>query len=52
MNLDMNLQEVQKFTPQKVWSNYTKIKKNQDRDVDITFFEIVNVNLVWKKIDC
>ena len=38
------------FTPQKVWSNYTKIKKNQERKVEVTSLEIDNIKLVWKKI--
>ena len=36
------------FTPQKVWSNYTKIKKNQERKVEVTSLEVDNVNLVWE----
>jgi hypothetical protein len=36
------------FTPPKVWSNYTKIKKNQERKVEITSLEVNNVNLVWE----
>ena len=36
------------FTPQKVWSNYTKIKKNQERKVEVTSLNLDNVNLVWK----
>ena len=40
--------KVGEFTPQKVWSNYTKIKKNLDRDLKITFLDIDNVNLVWE----
>ena len=36
------------FTPQKVWSNYNKIKNNQNRNVEITFLDIVNVNLVYE----
>ena len=35
------------FTPQKVWSNYTKIKKNQERKVEVTSLGINNVILVW-----
>ena len=34
------------FTPQKVWSNYTKIKKNQERKVEVTSLEVDNVNLI------
>ena len=40
--------KVGEFTPQKVWSNYKKIKKCRERDVDITFLDIVNVNLVYE----
>ena len=40
--------KVGEFTPQKVWSNYTKIKNNQNRNVEITFLDIVNVNLVYE----
>ena len=40
--------KVGEFTSQKVWSNYTKIKKNQERKVEITFLDIVNVNLVYE----
>ena len=36
------------FTPQKVWSNYTKIKKNQERKAEVTAIEVDNINLVWK----
>ena len=38
---------VSEFTPQKVWSNYTKIKKNQERKVEVTSLEVDNVELVW-----
>ena len=34
------------FTPQKVWSNYTKIKKNQERKVEVTSLEVDNLKLV------
>ena len=34
------------FTAQKVWSNYTKIKKNQERTVEVLSLVIDNVNLV------
>ena len=40
--------KVGEFTPQKVWSNYTKIKKNQERKVEITSLDIDNVKLVWE----
>ena len=41
--------KVGEFTPQKVWSNYTKIKKNQERKVKVTSLEINNVKLMWSK---
>ena len=41
--------KVGKFTPQKVWSNFTKIKKNQEQKVEITSLEVNNVNLVWEE---
>ena len=40
--------KVGEFTPQKVWSNFTKIKKNQDKKVEIFSLDIDNVNLVWQ----
>ena len=36
------------FTAQKVWSNYTKIKKNQERKTEITFLDIKNICFVWQ----
>tara|TARA_Y100001968_G_scaffold195647_1_gene179504 strand:+ start:159 stop:491 length:333 start_codon:yes stop_codon:yes gene_type:complete len=40
--------KVGEFTPQKVWSNYSKIKKNLDRK-DIYYPpDIEDVNLEWK----
>ena len=39
--------KVGEFTPQKVWSNYTKIKKNQERKVEVLSREITNVELLW-----
>ncbi len=36
------------FTPQKVWSNYTKIKKNQERKVEVSSLDVDNINLVWE----
>ena len=39
--------KVGEFTPQKVWSNYKKIKKSKEQDVEVTFLDIVNVNLVY-----
>ena len=36
------------FTPQKVWSNYTKIKNNQDSKVKVLSLDIDNVNLVYQ----
>ena len=40
--------KVGEFTPQKVWSNYTKIKKNKERKVEILSLDADNVNLVWE----
>ena len=40
--------KVGEFTPQKVWSNYTKIKKNQERKVKVTSLDVDNVHLVWR----
>mgnify|MGYP004347775549 CR=1 FL=1 len=40
--------KVGEFTPQKVWSNYTKIKMNQEQKVEILSLDINNVNLVVK----
>ena len=40
--------KVGEFTPQKVWSNFTKIKKNQDRKVEITLLDVKNIRLVWE----
>ena len=40
--------KVSEFTPQKVWSNYTKIKKNQECKVEILSCDVDNVNLDWK----
>ena len=42
--------KVGEFTPQKVWSNYTKIKKHQERKVEVLSLDVDNVNLVWKKV--
>ena len=39
--------KVGEFTPQKVWSNYMKIKKNQERKVEVTSLDIINLNLIW-----
>ena len=39
--------KVGEFTPQKVWSNYKKIKKRKERYVEVTFLDIVNVNLAY-----
>ena len=36
--------KVGEFTPQKVWSNYSKIKKNQERKIEVTSLEVDNVN--------
>ena len=38
--------KVGEFTPQKVWSNYTKIKKNQERKVEVLSLDVDNVNLI------
>ena len=40
--------KVGEFTPQKVWSNYTKIKKNQERKIEVLSLDVDNVNLVWE----
>ena len=40
--------KVGEFTSQKVWSNYAKIKKNQERKVEVSFLDVDNVNLVWE----
>ena len=40
--------KVGEFTPQKVWSNYTKIKKNQERKVKITSLDVKNIKIVFK----
>ena len=39
--------KVGEFTPQKVWSNYTKIKKNQERKVAVTSLDVDNIKIVW-----
>jgi len=36
------------FTAQKVWSNYVKIKKNQERKVEVLSLDVDNVNLFWE----
>ena len=40
--------KVGEFTSQKVWSNYTKIKKNQERKFKVLSLDVDNVNLLWK----
>ena len=40
--------KVGEFTPQKVWSSYTKIKKNLDREDIYHPPDIEDVNLVWE----
>jgi len=40
--------KVGEFTPQKVWSNYIKIKSSQERKVEVLFLDVDNVNLVWE----
>ena len=39
--------KVGEFTPQKVWSNYTKIKKNQESKVEVLSRKITNLELLW-----
>ena len=39
--------KVGEFTPQKVWSNYTKIKKSQERKVEVLSREITKIELLW-----
>jgi len=40
--------KVGEFIPQKVWSSYTKIKKNQERKVDVTSLNVENIKIVFK----
>ena len=40
--------KVGEFTPQKVWSNYTKIKKNSERKIEVLFRELTNIKLLWE----
>ena len=40
--------KVGEFTPQKVWSNYTKIKKNLDREDIYHPPDLDDVKLVWE----
>ena len=40
--------KVGEFTPQKVWSNYRKIKKNLDREDIYHPPDIEDVELVWE----
>ena len=40
--------KVGEFTPQKVWSNYTKIKKNKERKVEVLSLVLDNVYLVYE----
>ena len=40
--------KVGKFTPQKVWSNYTKIKKNLDREDIYHPPDLDDVKLEWE----
>ena len=40
--------KVGEFTPQKVWSNYTKIKRNLDREDIYHPPDIEDVELVWE----
>ena len=39
--------KVGEFTAQKIWSNYTKIKKNQECKVEILSRDITNIELLW-----
>jgi len=36
------------FTPQKVWSNYTKIRRVINKKAKITSLELSNLNLIWE----
>tara|TARA_B100001250_G_C19314248_1_gene577582 strand:+ start:28 stop:402 length:375 start_codon:yes stop_codon:yes gene_type:complete len=40
--------KVGEFTPQKVWSNYKKIKNNQERKLEVTSLDVDNINLSWE----
>jgi len=40
--------KIGEFTPQKVWSSYTKIKKNLDREDIYHPPDIEDVKLVWE----
>ena len=40
--------KVGEFTPQKVWSSYTKIKKNLDREDIFYPPDIEDVKLIWE----
>ena len=40
--------KIGEFAPPKFWFNYTKIKNSQNRNVEITFLDIVNVNLAYE----
>ena len=40
--------KVGEFTLQKVWSNYTKIKKSQERKVEVLSRKLTNLDLLWK----
>ena len=40
--------KVGEFTPQKVWSSYTKIKKNLDREDIYHPPDIEDVKLIWE----
>ena len=40
--------KIGEFTPQKVWSSYTKIKKNLDREDIYHSTDIEDVKLVWE----
>ena len=42
--------KVGEFTPQKVWSSYTKIKKNLDREDIYHPPDLDDVKLIWKDV--
>ena len=39
--------KIGEFTPQKIWSNYTKIKKNQERKVEVYSLDINEIKILW-----
>jgi len=40
--------KVGEFNSQKVWSNYTKIKNNQERKLEVTSLDVDNINVLWE----